>query len=112
MRLMKKCPVCGQVGFMDVDAEGYTLLTQGVEVQDAFPTYSASEKQFIATGLCYNCQEKVFNVPAPGHEKQFGKLIGNCPWCKHYIWAKDAIREDVFVCPSCGTIVNDKCEEV
>lgn len=110
--ITKKCPMCGKSRTLYVDAHSYELWMKGAKVQGAFSNLDAFDREFLITGTCLDCQEKIFNKPAPGHEDRFGELIGNCPTCDCAIWTKDAISEDTYKCPSCHTHVNSNCEEI
>lgn len=54
------CPFCGEKMGLWVDREQLTTWAGGVPVQKAFPDLSAEEREFIISGICENCWEKMF----------------------------------------------------
>lgn len=58
----KQCPFCGKEYMFEVPAEGYFKFMTGILVQSAFPTISATEREHFVSGLCTECQEKIFGA--------------------------------------------------
>jgi hypothetical protein len=57
----KSCPFCGKSTKLVIDdVDNYIDFMHGTSVQDAFPTLSASDREFLLTGMCKKCQEKIF----------------------------------------------------
>lgn len=101
MKLSKTCPICGKVTVVVVDKEAYSNWCNGELIQNAFPDMSPSTREVVRIGTCYSCMEKLYNIPAPGNEKLFGKFLGNCNCCDRKVWEKD-IKNGEFICSSCG----------
>lgn len=58
----KSCPFCGKSSKLVIDnVDNYIDFMHGTSVQDAFPTLSASDREFLLTGMCKKCQEKIFS---------------------------------------------------
>lgn len=57
-----QCPFCGKEYTFKVPADGYDKYFKGVVVQSAFPTISATEREHFVSGLCAECQEKIFGA--------------------------------------------------
>lgn len=55
-----KCPWCGRTYTWEVPARDYAKWFGGMLVQDAFPTLSATEREYFLTGYCKDCQKKLF----------------------------------------------------
>ena len=59
--IKKSCPFCGKSSELVIDnVDNYIDFMHGTRVQDAFPTLSASDREFLLTGMCKECQEKIF----------------------------------------------------
>lgn len=54
------CPWCGKDYTWEVPAEGYGKWINGALIQNAFPTLSATEREYFLTGYCAECQKKIF----------------------------------------------------
>lgn len=118
MHINTECPFCNKAIEMNVDDEGYSKWVSDTEVQCAFPEMNPFDREVLISGICYDCQEKTFNRPAPGHESAWGKELGECGCCGAPLWEKN-IRDNKVVCPSCYTTYNlgpdntlgEECEE-
>jgi hypothetical protein len=66
MRLKRTNPFTGEVNFMELPItpeqyeEAYIKWRNGMYIQDAFPTLSADEREFIKTGITPDYWNKVF----------------------------------------------------
>lgn len=60
--IAKQCPFCGKEYTFEVPAEGYYEYMMSALVQNAFPTISATEREHFVSGLCTECQEKIFGA--------------------------------------------------
>jgi hypothetical protein len=56
------------------DAEAYRKYEQGMAVQDAFPDRSADDREFLITGICPECWDKMDWNPAPSVNRKRRKL--------------------------------------
>ena len=54
------CPICGRTHYVEVTEESYTAYANGELCQRAFPYLSATEREQIISGLCPDCQKKIF----------------------------------------------------
>lgn len=59
-RIRRFCPFCGGVTEEIVPTHGYGAYLAGVPIQKAMPTVSATIREFVMTGMCRDCQDKVF----------------------------------------------------
>lgn len=61
--LTRKCPWCLKEHSITVDscalADGCAAYNRGAHMQDAFPSFSCSEREFLMTGICDTCWEKL-----------------------------------------------------
>ena len=57
--LRRICPFCKKTHEVEVDAktfdDGMKLYAKGTYVQDAFPTFTSSQREMILTGICDEC---------------------------------------------------------
>lgn len=57
--LTRKCPFCGKEHSITVEAtalkQGLTDIQHGELIQNALPTFSASEREFLMSGICDMC---------------------------------------------------------
>ena len=57
--LVRKCPWCGKEHSITANAkslkQGIADIQRGALVQDAFPSFSADEREFLITGICSKC---------------------------------------------------------
>lgn len=58
--LANQCLWCGKEYTFDVPAAGYMAWRNGALIQDAFPTLTAEEREYMLTGYCKTCQDKLF----------------------------------------------------
>jgi len=58
--IKKTCPLCGKTTHIVVNGDDYEKWQNGMLIQRAFPYMSADEREVLITGICYNCQTKVF----------------------------------------------------
>lgn len=100
MKIKKRCPFCANVTELEVDDKAMQKYEAGALVQHAFPMLAPMQRDVILNGTCYDCSEKMYNTPAPGHEELFGKHIGECACCGLAVWEKD-IKDGIFECGSC-----------
>lgn len=56
----RTCPFCGEKMALPVPKDEFDAWQSGVPVQKAFPYLSAEEREFIISGICENCWEKMF----------------------------------------------------
>lgn len=69
--ITKQCPMCGMDCRIDVDMDGYSAFLSGTPVQDAFSNLNPVEREFILSGYCLSCQEKLFGN---GHSERIWEV--------------------------------------
>lgn len=61
--LTRKCPWCGKehsiTAKQDELLRGLDDLSRGGHIQDAFPTWTPSEREFLMTGVCSKCWDNM-----------------------------------------------------
>lgn len=61
--LTRKCPFCGKEQTMSVKQNifnmGMSAIRCGSRIQDAFPTWTADQREFILTGICPACWDNM-----------------------------------------------------
>ena len=58
--ISNKCPFCHRTPSVIVFIEDLKKYEKGALAQDAFRYRSASEREFIVSGICPTCQRKIF----------------------------------------------------
>ena len=103
MDLVQTCKYCGKTTTVRVSQLALYTYRAGAPIQEVFPKKSAAEREVIKSGTCYDCQERIFHHPAPGHEKEWGDIIGECACCGADLYEKhdNVPTTGRFTCPSC-----------
>jgi hypothetical protein len=55
-----ECPMCGEYHMLTVEMKQYLEYQSGALVQDAFPHMSPTDRERFMSGLCPDCQKKIF----------------------------------------------------
>lgn len=104
--VVKTCPICYKNSSCNIDIEKYYQFLQGkVDVKAMFPKYSKFRERLLKEGICFTCQEKMYNQPSPDNENVWGEQLGNCPKCERPIYRKDLNKEGIHICKRCQTTV-------
>lgn len=56
----KTCPFCGKRCKCSFPSDGYGKWMMGELIQKAMPTVPATSREFLMSGICRECQEKIF----------------------------------------------------
>ena len=75
--IANQCPFCGKEYTFKVPTEGYDKYMAGALVQDAFPTLSATEREYFVSGICETCQKKVLGEEEEDDEDSWEDEIYN-----------------------------------
>lgn len=54
------CPFCGETTLVTVNREDFTAWENGELIQNAMPYMDAGERETLISGLCPECQSKMF----------------------------------------------------
>lgn len=57
--LKKPCPFCGRVQLKMFDSDAYRKWQAGAKVQDCFPDRTADDREFLVTGICPECWDRL-----------------------------------------------------
>lgn len=61
--LTRKCPICGTEHSITVSQrellDGQNKIRSGALIQDAFPTWTPSDREFIISGICSKCWDNM-----------------------------------------------------
>lgn len=61
--LTTKCPLCGRSHTIMLDRkeyyDGMTALERGALIQEAFPNFTPTQREFIMTGICNVCWDNM-----------------------------------------------------
>ena len=61
--LERACPFCGNAHRIEVDSEvfsnGMKKYNAGSVVQNAFPSFTQNEREFIVSGICQMCWDNI-----------------------------------------------------
>jgi hypothetical protein len=55
------CPICGAEHFVKVPEEAYEAWQNGALIQNAFPFLSAEEREWLISGICSECFDRMFH---------------------------------------------------
>lgn len=56
-----ECPFCGMASTVKVDADGYFAWKyDGELIQNALPNLTPTEREMLISGMCEDCQKKIF----------------------------------------------------
>ena len=58
--ITRVCPFCGKDYQVVVFEEDYVRCLEGDLVQDCFPYLSATDREFLISGICPTCQDSIF----------------------------------------------------
>jgi len=63
--IVKMCPMCSKYSArtLDTNEKQYQKWLDGALIQDAMPQLSIDDREFIITGYCDPCMDKVFSTP-------------------------------------------------
>lgn len=56
-----ECPLCGKVHYVTIATDDFGKWQGGMNAQDAFPYLSTTEREELISGICPECQEKIFD---------------------------------------------------
>lgn len=56
----KACPFCGAKCMCGYPTDGYEKWIGGELIQKAMPTVPSESREFLISGMCPECQEKIF----------------------------------------------------
>lgn len=60
IRIFGECPFCGNQWSVEVFEKDYIAWQKGELAQKAFPYLSGDEREMLISGMCINCQERIF----------------------------------------------------
>ena len=64
MKIARICPMCGALSIKDIDTtrEKLNEYAQGARlIQEVFPNLSAEDREYLKTGCCDDCMDRLFN---------------------------------------------------
>ena len=56
----KVCPFCKSTTWVSVPVEAYEAFQIGVNIKDAWPDGSATDRETLLSGICPKCQKETF----------------------------------------------------
>lgn len=56
----KVCPFCKNTTWLSVPIDAYEAFQIGVNIQDAWPDGSATDRETLLSGICPECQKETF----------------------------------------------------
>jgi len=62
MTISIQCPFCSKEYEVEVKLEDYWAWQMGELAQNAFPYLSATDRESLISGMCPDCQAKIFGV--------------------------------------------------
>lgn len=70
LRFDGPCIYCRKPQSVRVDAEAAMKFSEGMFAQDAFPELSPGEREFLISGICDKCWDKMFGEPEDESEEE------------------------------------------
>ena len=67
--IAKACPFCGQRYEGCFDTPSFDAWQNGMLIQDAMPHVPATSREWLISGICPDCQEKVFGQGGVRYEE-------------------------------------------
>lgn len=61
LTIEKRCPFCGDYTQLIVPSKEYDLWYNGIPAIKAFPNLTLTECEVLISGICPNCQDKIFS---------------------------------------------------
>lgn len=104
IKMIVKCVTCGANQSIEVDEAWYEKFKSGMSVQDALPKSNLFTRECLISGMCFDCQSRVFHRPKPG--ESWGEILGECECCGSSVYERDN-----GVCPQCGTGLSEGEED-
>lgn len=59
-RVERQCPFCGEVSEITVPAVDFEAWASGELIQNAMWYLTPANREFLISGICRDCQEKIF----------------------------------------------------
>lgn len=115
MEVVKICPFCGESSTLYVKDGQIEKYEAGASVQEAFDDIDSFGRELIISGVCFNCQEKVFNRPLKCHEASWGRELFECECCGTPIYSehnKSKKNPNAWECPSCRSTYDETGKEL
>lgn len=56
----KNCPCCNKYGCITVTTRQLEAWKAGTKIQDVFPELTATEREFLQTGICDQCWDDMW----------------------------------------------------
>lgn len=60
VQVIGPCYSCGISQSVQVDADAFEKFKRGMFAQNCFPSLSAAEREFLISGICSTCWDKMF----------------------------------------------------
>ncbi len=94
------CSICGKVFSVQFGEKEFEEISKGRSNGKPKDKEDAFRREALISGMCYDCQSRVFNTPKPGED--WGEQLCECEVCGCPIYKKDN-----GVCPTCGESVSE-----
>lgn len=69
MRVVNNCVFCGQYHEVRVPINGFYAWQKGAVIQNAMPEVSATDREFLISGICPVCQKTIFGEQGYKNDK-------------------------------------------
>lgn len=60
MKIALGCVFCGKEHSVEVDFDNFMQWKMGALIQNAMPELNATQREQLISGICPNCQERIF----------------------------------------------------
>lgn len=59
----RKCPMCKETKTVNFSEDGLIAWQNGMKIQHAFPDMTPGQREFLLTGICDPCWDKLWKEP-------------------------------------------------
>lgn len=60
LNITRTCVICGRQKVIQVPKDGYERWKDGLHIQEALPTVSADDREFLMSDICSECFDNLF----------------------------------------------------
>lgn len=104
----RSCPNCGKIWDHAITEKEYDRIypkpgsgKEPEKVQVVLSGYNAFERELYISGMCFDCQEKIFHRPQPNNVDKWGKRLGSCCCCGRPVYEIDVVNGE-YLCDECA----------
>ena len=62
VKITKQCFMCRDIHAYEYDKEAVDKWQAGMLIQQAMPNETPERREFLISGMCFDCQKKIFGI--------------------------------------------------